>query len=94
MANIVERTLVDGKAVAFSVPTRAKHILISSTTSVGFFLTLFETDGDGKRFHFGPAHGILDIKDYCGDSTQFFITGNPGTPPGVERVSVWIQTAY
>ena len=94
MANIVERTLEDGKALAFSVPLRAKHLLISSNSSVGFVLTLYETDGQGKRFHFGPAHGILDIKDYCGDSTQFYITANAGTPAGVEFVSVWVQTDY
>ena len=94
MANIVERTLEAGKAIAFSVPMRAKHLLISSTSTAGFVLTLYETDGDGKRFHFNPAHPILDIKDYCGDSTQFFITANAGTVAGQERVSVWIQTDY
>jgi len=91
MANIVEQALLDGEPVAFSVPARAKHIIISSNSLAGFFLTLYETDGFGKRFHFPTSFSTpLDIKDYCGDSTQFFITGAEGTAPG-EFVSVWVQ---
>tara|TARA_R100001163_G_C4965450_1_gene127531 strand:+ start:23 stop:304 length:282 start_codon:yes stop_codon:yes gene_type:complete len=89
--NIVEQYLIDGTAVAFSVPLYAKHLIISSNSSVGFFLTLFDGDGYGKRFQFpAQANLPLDIKGWCADSTQFFITGNTGTPPNMETVSVLI----
>ena len=89
--NIVEQYLIDGEAVAFSIPLRAKHLIISSTSSVGFYLTLFDGDGYGRRFHFGAQASLpFSIKDWCADATQFFITGNAGTPANAETVSVMI----
>lgn len=89
--NIVEQYLIDGESVAFSVPLYAKHLIISSTSSVGFYMTLFDGDGYGRRFHFAPTATLpLDIKGWCADATQIFFTGAAGTPPSSETVSVLI----
>ncbi len=89
--NIVEQYLIDGEPVAFSVPLYAKHLIISSTSSVGFYMTLFNGDGYGRRFWFSAQANLpLDIKNWCADATQIFFTGATGTPPSAETVSVLI----
>lgn len=88
--NIQERTLVEGEEVAFTVPLNASRILISSNSTAGFFITLFEGDGQGRRFFVNPLMPILDLRAWSADATQFFITGNAGTVPDAEFVSVWV----
>lgn len=88
--NIQERTLVAGQEVAFTVPLNASRILISSNSTAGFFITLFEGDGQGRRFFVNPSMQVLDLRAWSADATQFFITANAGTVPDTEFVSVWV----
>lgn len=88
--NIQERTLAAGETVSFTVPLNASRILLSSNSSAGFYITLFEGDGQGRRFFVNPSMQVLDLRAWTADATQFFITANAGTVADSEFVSVWV----
>lgn len=88
--NIVERTLIEGESVAFSIPLQASRIIISSDSAVGFYITLFEGDGQGRRFFVNGNMSPLELRQWSSSVTTLFITGNAGTLPNAESVSVWV----